>query len=288
MSIFSKLSTVIKSNMNDLISRAENPEKMLNQIILDMRDQLAKAKREVAAAIADERKLHASLDSEVKQMRQWEHRAMLAVKESRDDLAKQALLRQQEHKERAGSLDETWRAQAAETEKLKGSLRQLNDKIEEAKRKRNLLVAKQRRAQAQRRIHETMSGLSNTSAFDAFNRMSEKIEEQERESLAHQEVAEALGPGTLEQDFKALESGSEGGDVEDRLLALKQEMGLIAAPDVEKPKQLESGDDDDDTADSAGTAQTSDAAAAPPAKPEEPVIHEAQLIEEFDKLEKSD
>ena len=288
MSIFSKLSTVIKSNINDLISRAENPEKMLNQIILDMRDQLAKAKREVAAAIADERKLHASLDSEVKQMRQWEHRAMLAVKESRDDLAKQALLRQQEHKERAGSLDETWRAQAAETEKLKGSLRQLNDKIEEAKRKRNLLVAKQRRAQAQRRIHETMSGLSNTSAFDAFNRMSEKIEEQERESLAHQEVAEALGPGTLEQDFKALESGSEGGDVEDRLLALKQEMGLIAAPDVEKPKQLESGDDDDDTADSAGTAQTSDAAAAPLAKPEEPVIHEAQLIEEFDKLEKSD
>ena len=288
MSIFSKLSTVIKSNINDLISRAENPEKMLNQIILDMRDQLAKAKREVAAAIADERKLRASLDGEVKQMRQWEHRAMLAVKESRDDLAKQALLRQQEHKERAGSLDETWRAQAAETEKLKGSLRQLNDKIEEAKRKRNLLVAKQRRAQAQRRIHETMSGLSNTSAFDAFNRMSEKIEEQERESLAHQEVAEALGPGTLEQDFKALESGSEGGDVEDRLLALKQEMGLIAAPDVEKPKQLESGDDDDDTADSAGTAQTSDAAAAPPAKPEEPVIHEAQLIEEFDKLEKSD
>ena len=101
MSIFSKLSTVIKSNINDLISRAENPEKMLNQIILDMRDQLAKAKREVAAAIADERKLRSSLDAEVKQMRQWEHRAMLAVKEGRDDMAKQALLRQQEHADRA-------------------------------------------------------------------------------------------------------------------------------------------------------------------------------------------
>ena len=69
MSIFTKLSTVIKSNINDLISRAENPEKMLNQIILDMRDQLAKAKREVAAAIADERKLRAQLDDEVKQTR---------------------------------------------------------------------------------------------------------------------------------------------------------------------------------------------------------------------------
>ena len=289
MSIFTKLSTVIKSNINDLISRSENPEKMLNQIILDMRDQLAKAKREVAAAIADERKLRASLDAEVKEMRQWEHRAVLAVKEGRDDLAKQALVRQQEHKERASTFDETWRAQAAETEKLKGSLRQLNDKIEEAKRKRNLLVAKQRRAQAQRRIHETMSGLSNTtntSAFDAFQRMADKIDEQERESLAHQEVNEALGPGTLEDDFKALESGGDGSDVEDRLLSLKQEMGLIAAPEGEAPMQLESGDDDDAAGDTAGAADSAGSASSPPS--EESVIHEATLIEELDKLETSD
>ena len=285
MSIFTKLSTVIKSNINDLISRSENPEKMLNQIILDMRDQLAKAKREVAVAIADERKLRASLDAEVKEVRQWEHRAVLAVKEGRDDMAKQALVRQQEHKERASTLDETWRTQAAEMEKLKGSLRQLNDKIEEAKRKRNLLVAKQRRAQAQRRIHETMSGLSNTtntSAFDAFQRMADKIDEQERESLAHQEVNEALGPGTLEDDFKALESGGDGGDVEDRLLSLKQEMGLIAAPEGEAPMQLESGDDDD----AAGAADSAGSASSPPS--EESVIHEATLIEEVDKLETSD
>lgn len=282
MSIFTKLSTVIKSNINDLISRSENPEKMLNQIILDMRDQLAKAKREVAVAIADERKLRASRDAEVKQVRQWEHRAVLAVKEGRDDMAKQALVRQQEHKERASTLDETWRTQAAEMEKLKGSLRQLNDKIEEAKRKRNLLVAKQRRAQAQRRIHETMSGLSNTSAFDAFERMADKIDEQERESLAHQEVNEALGPGTLEDDFKALESGGDGGDVEDRLLSLKQEMGLIAAPEGEAPMQLESGDDDD----AAGAADSAGSASSPLS--EESVIHEATLIEELDKLETSD
>lgn len=303
MSIFTKLSTVIKSNINDLISRSENPEKMLNQIILDMRDQLAKAKREVAVAIADERKLRASLDAEVKEVRQWEHRAVLAVKEGRDDMAKQALVRQQEHKERASTLDETWRTQAAEMEKLKGSLRQLNDKIEEAKRKRNLLVAKQRRAQAQRRIHETMSGLSNTtntSAFDAFQRMADKIDEQERESLAHQEVNEALGPGTLEDDFKALESGGDGGDVEDRLLSLKQEMGLIAAPEGEAPMQLESGDDDDAAGDAAGAAAEASApaegsdgaadsagsASSPPS--EESVIHEATLIEELDKLETSD
>ena len=105
MGIFTKLSTVIKSNINDLISRAENPEKMLNQIILDMKEQLAKAKREVAAAIADERKLRSQLDDEIKQAREWERRAMLAVKEGRDDLAKQALVRQQEHAGRAAALE---------------------------------------------------------------------------------------------------------------------------------------------------------------------------------------
>jgi len=148
MGMFTKLSTLIKSNINDLISRAEDPEKMLNQIIIDMRDQFAKAKREVAAAIADERKLKSQLDDEVKQAHDWEHRAMLAVKEGRDDLAKQALIRQQEHAERARVIQQTWHEQSAETEKLKGSLRQLNDKIEEAKRKRNLLIAKQSAAKA--------------------------------------------------------------------------------------------------------------------------------------------
>jgi phage shock protein A len=207
MSIFQKISTLFRSNINDLIARAENPEKMLNQIILDMRDQLARAKREVAAAIADERKLRAQLDDEQKQTRDWEKRAMLAVREGRDDLAKQALLRHQEHADRATSLEQTWRAQATETEKLKGSLKQLNDRIEEAKRKRNLLIAKQKRAQAQKRIHETMSGLSDSSAFDAFNRMAEKIEESERRSLAAAEVSEALQGDTLEDAFKQLETG---------------------------------------------------------------------------------
>jgi phage shock protein A len=281
MGIFTKLSTVIKSNINDLISRAENPEKMLNQIILDMRDQLAKAKREVAAAIADERKLKSQLDSEVKQARDWQHRAMLAVKEGRDDLAKQALMRQQEHTERAQVLQQTWEAQSVETEKLKGSLRQLNDKIEEAKRKRNLLIAKQKRAQAQRRIHETMSGLSDTSAFEAFNRMADKIEEEERKSIAHAEVTEALGGDTLETEFLRLEAGPGGADVEDQLLALKAEMGLIEAPAKSEPRQLESGKDVGAKPD--GKVQDADVEDA--SDDESDSIPEAQLLSEFDKLE---
>jgi phage shock protein A len=276
MGIFQKFSTVIKSNINDLISRAENPEKMLNQIILDMRDQLAKAKREVAAAIADERKLKSQVETEVKQARDWQHRAMLAVKESRDDLAKQALIRQQEHTERAQVLQQTWETHSAETEKLKGSLRLLNDKIEEAKRKRNLLVAKQKRAQAQRRIHETMSGLSDTSAFETFNRMAEKIEDEERRTLAQAEVTEAISGDTLETQFLKLEAGTGGADVEDRLMALKAEMGLIAPPKAEeKSKQL-----------GAGNAQVHDADVEDVPEAEAASIPEAQLLSEFDKLEK--
>lgn len=296
MSIFSKFSTMIRSNINDLISRAENPEKMLNQIILDMRDQLAKSKREVASAIADERKLKSQLEGERKQVRDWEQRAMLAINEGRDDLAKQALVRQQEHAERAAVLDGTWRAQAEETEKLKGSLRQLNDKIEEAKRKRNLLVAKQKRAQAQRRIHETMSGLSDTSAFEAFNRMADKIEEEERRSLAQAEVTEALSGDTLESEFLRLESGSGEAGMDDRLLDLKAKMGLL--PSGSGPKQLGSGEEgasdagaqsaepgearsaagDGDAVDpGAGTAEDPHAA---------PAIREAELLEEFEKLER--
>ncbi len=287
MGMFTKLSTLIKSNINDLISRAENPEKMLNQIIIDMRDQLAKAKREVAAAIADERKLKSQLDDEVKQARDWEHRAMLAVKEDRDDLAKQALIRQQEHAERAQVIQQTWREQAAETENLKGSLRQLNDKIEEAKRKRNLLIAKQKRAQAQRRIHETMSGLSDTSAFEAFNRMAAKIEDQERQSVAHAEVTAALGGDTLEQDFVRLEAGGPGGaDVEDKLLALKSQMGLLG-DGVEEPKQLEAGDQPAAPAPAAPEAApgVQDAVVEDVSQAEADSIPESQLLSEFEELE---
>ena len=293
MGIFTKLSTLIKSNINDLINRAENPEKMLNQIILDMRDQLAKAKREVAAAIADERKLRSQLDDEIKQAKEWEQRAMLAVKEGRDDLAKQALVRHEEHAQRAKALDQTWRAQAQETEKLKASLRQLNEKIDEAKRKRNLLIAKQKRAQAQKRIHETMSGLSDTSAFEAFNRMAEKIEESERQSVAAAEVNEALVGDTLETEFTRLEAGSGAVGMEDRLLALKQQMGLIAGGSEER-KQLEAGNEEGGEGASEAVSEQNSAGPVHEVEAEEGeddaedgVIAEAELLERFKEIEKN-
>src|SRR6266567_6225178 len=122
MGIFDRLSTLIRSNITDLISRAENPEKVLEQLIIDMRGQLAKAKQQVAAAIADEKKRSAQAEQEKKMAEDWEKRAVLAVQENRDDLAKQARLRHNEHVQAAITLHETWVKHREETEKLKLSL----------------------------------------------------------------------------------------------------------------------------------------------------------------------
>src|SRR5215831_18070758 len=216
MGIFERFSTMLRSNINDLISRAENPEKMLNQLILDMKSQLAKAKQEAAAAIADEKKLQADAEGLKKQAEDWERRAMLAVQEGRDDLAKQALLRYNEALQGAQSLHETWVKHKADTENLKISLRQLNDKIEEAKRKKNILVARAKRAEAQQRIQETMSGMSDKSAFESFDRMAEKIEALERKAVAAAE---------LQQQFKQLEYK---GSADQQLIELKAKMGLLS------------------------------------------------------------
>ncbi len=244
MGIFDRLSQMLRSNINDLISRAEDPEKMLTQILADMRSQLAKAKQQVASAIADEKRLRDQADTEFKQAQDWERRAMLAIQENRDDLAKQALVRQGEHASHGQQLEQTWESHRLETEKLKNSLRDLNDKIEEAKRKKNLLVARQRRAQAQQRIAETMSSLSEKSAFEAFSRMEERIETNERQLKAASEIDEEFTGDTLQREFKQLEHGAVSGGVDQRLLALKQKMGVLPSASSEPAKQLGRGDDE--------------------------------------------
>jgi|HubBroStandDraft_6_1064221.scaffolds.fasta_scaffold162688_1 phage shock protein A len=227
MGIFDRLTTLLRSNINDLISSAEHPEKMLNQIIVDMRSQLVKAKQQVAAAIADEKRLRDQADAEQRQAQDWENRAVLAVRSGQDDLAKQALMRQNEHVAHGQQLETTWQSHRDETEKLKNALRDLNDKIEEAKRKKNLLIARQRRAQAQKRISETMSSLSEKSAFEAFARMEERIDQSERQLKAHAEIDEEFTGDRLGKDFKALEQAAGAQDADYRLLQLKQQMGML-------------------------------------------------------------
>ena len=229
MGIFDRFSRLVRSNINDLISSAEDPEKMLNQLIGDMNGQLVKAKQQVAGAIADERRLKDQAETEARLSSDWESRAILAVNEGRDDLARQALLRQSEHAEHARTLAATWDAHRTETEKLKAQLRELADKIEEAKRKKNLLLARQRRAEAQQRIAQTMSSISEKSAFEAFARMEEKIDANERQLRAANEIDEEFTGDKLAREFKQLERSAGGADADSRLLALKQKMGVLPA-----------------------------------------------------------
>ena len=238
MGIFDRLSTLIRSNISDLIARAENPEKMLNQLIVDMRSQLAKAKQQVAGAIADEKRLAAQVDQEKKSAGDWEKRAVLAVQEGRDDLAKQALLRHNEHAQAAVQLHETWVKHREETEKLKLSLRQLNDRIEDAKRKKNILIARAKRAEAHKRIQETMSSIGDRGVFETFERMAEQIEHEERKLIAAAEVHEDLSGDSLVKQFQALEGRA---DTDQQLLALKQKLGLLPAGSPAEAKQLGKG-----------------------------------------------
>lgn len=241
MGIFDRFSQLFRSNLNDLISKAEDPEKMLTQILVDMRSQLVQAKQQVATAIADERRLRDQADSEYKEAEAWERRAMVAIQEGKDDLAKQALIRQSEHASHAQQLQSTWEAHQVETEKLKNQLRDLNDKIEEAKRKKNLLIARQRRAEAQKRIADTMSSLSEQSAFEAFSRMEERIDQNERMIRASSEIDEEMSGDTLKRDFRQLEKAAALSSVDSRLLELKQKMGVLPAGSSPAARQIGAG-----------------------------------------------
>ena len=223
MGIFGRLASLIKSNLNDLISKSEDPEKMLNQVILEMNTQLGEAKKQVALSIADEKRLAKQFETEKATAEEWERKAMMAVRAGDDGLAKEALLRQKEHESLSAEFERQWQKQKTAVEQLKQALKTLNNKIEEAKRKKNVLVARKKRAEAQKAIHETMQGLSNDSAFDTFNRMEEKIVQMEAEADAQTEVAEQYSGDALSQRFKDLEV-SKGADM--ALDELKRKMGV--------------------------------------------------------------
>jgi phage shock protein A len=238
MGILSRLATLIKSNLNDLISRSEDPEKMLEQIVLDMNQQLLEAKKQVAISIADEKRLRTQADQEKVRVSEWEKKAMLAVRAGNDELAREALARKKEHGAIAEQYEQQWAKQKQAVDQLKLALRALNGKIEEAKRKKGLLIARKKRAEAQRSIQETMSGLRSTSAFDAFDRMSSKIEQMEAEAEAGAELAEQYSGDVLAQKFQQLEATS-GADED--LLELKRKMGLAPpapAPQAQAPVRV--------------------------------------------------
>ncbi len=225
MGILERISTVLKANINALISKAENPEKMLNQLVIDMNEQLIEAKKQVALSIADEKKLERQMLENQTQAGEWERKAMLAVKAGKDDLAKEALVRQQEYTGYAAQFKKEYDSQYASVEQLKDALRQLQAKIEEANRKKNLLIARAKRAEAQKQIQKTMGQLAGGSSFDTFDRMAAKVDQLEAEADAAKELGAISSDQKLEDKFKELESSPESTD--QLLEDLKAKMGKL-------------------------------------------------------------
>src|SRR5439155_15826605 len=223
MGVLDRVSTLIRANINDLLSKAEDPEKVIRQLLLDMNNQLIQVKTQVAAAIADERLLQKRYEDNQKKAEEWQRKAELAVTNGQDELAKEALLRRRSFQETADGFKEQWTQQAAQVEQLKDALTQLEAKITEAQTKKDLLIARSRRAKAETNIRQTLANADSSGALSEFGRMEEKVEEQEARAKAYAELDE----DTLDQRFKQMEQED---DIGKELEALKAKVGSKPGP----------------------------------------------------------
>jgi len=216
MGVFERISRIIRSNISDLLDRAEDPEKVLQQIMVDMQQDLREAKLHVAAAIRDQKKLETRYQENLDLSDRWEKRAISAVEEGDDALAKEALRRKRNFEQLAKGYKEQLEEQTRSVKLLKTSLAALEAKIEEARRRKDLLIARQKRAQAQKAISEGMNGMSKSSALAVLGRMEGKVKAAE----IHAEAIAELEADSLEARFARLDNE----DVDDELAKLKAKL----------------------------------------------------------------
>jgi phage shock protein A len=238
--IFSRLGGLIRSNVYDALHKQSDAEVMLNQVILEMYTQLVEAKKVVAVAIADEKRLAKQLEAAVLLSKEWEKKAMMAVRAEDEILARQALARRTEHYQAAINYQTQHQTQKDATEKLKNALRGLQNKIDEARRKKDLLIARQKRAEAQQSIQSTLTGMTDTSAFETFDRMAQKVDQFEAEAEAQSDLSLDFSGGMLEDKFALLEAGA--GSVAYSLLrgrkGLDLEIGEFPSPEEMDPLRI--------------------------------------------------
>jgi phage shock protein A len=233
MGILDRVSTLLRANINDMVDRAEDPEKVVKQLIIDMNNQLLQVKTQVAASIADEKLLYQRFQDNAAKSTDWQQRAELAVEKGQDDLAREALSRRNAFQQTADGFKTQYDQQAQQVEQLKDALHQLESKIQDASTKEELLIARARRAKAETKIRTTLSGLDQSSALASFSRIEEKVNQQEARAAALGE----LDSDTTEHRFALMEQESE---VDKQLAALKAQKGL-AAPADEPDKALGPG-----------------------------------------------
>lgn len=221
-----RLTRLIRANVNDLIDRAEDPEKMIDQILREMNESIVMARAQVAAMIAQEKELELDVQETKKLASEWGKKAERAVTAGKDDLAREALRRKRDNEENSAIYAEQLGVQSQAVAKLKDQLRQLEAKYQTTLGARDTLIARQRRARAQRQVAEAVVVFTPLDPSSELERMERKIRGEEARAMAALEVGEE----SFESQFQALEAES---DVEEELEALKRALGTGGAPSLQ-------------------------------------------------------
>jgi phage shock protein A len=218
--IFKRINDVISANINDLIDRVEDPERMIKQIIREMEENISKAKEGVVDSIASEKQLQKELESNQKQSAEWLAKAETALLNNNEELARSALARKKEHDNITKVLEPSWESARNTSEKLKAQLKALEAKLEEARRKRSSLVARQHAAEARQQMDKTLSNFeAGIKAQSKFQRMEDRVTEMEARTEAIEELRDDRTQ--LEKDFLDMEIHAE---IDDELQKLKQKI----------------------------------------------------------------
>lgn len=218
MGFFDRLTRLIRANLNSLIGQAEDPEKILEQTVVDMEEDLIRMRQSVAQAIATQKRTERQCSQAQSTSEEWYRRAQLALQKGDDNLAREALTRRKSYQETANALQGQIDQQRQIVTRLKQNMVTLENKLSEAKTKKDMYIARARSAKASQQLNELINGLGADNSMAAFERMEEKVLELEARSEA---IAE-LGSDDLESQFQAIESG---GDVDDELAAMKAQLG---------------------------------------------------------------
>jgi len=224
--LFFRISEIATANINDLLDRVEDPERMIKQIIREMEENLNSAKEGVIDALASEKRLKKELESQRQQTQEWLERAEKALGADNETLAREALARKKEHARIAQSLEKSWESASNTTARLKSQLRALESKLDEARRKKSSLVARQRATEAQDQMDKTLSNVDRARDMQAsLGRMEDKIMEMEARVEAREEIYDQNSE--VEREFLELEIDSE---VEEELEGLKRKLSADSDP----------------------------------------------------------
>jgi len=220
MALMERVATLVRANLNDLIDKAEEPEKMIKQVILDMQNQLMQVKTQVAIAIADQHLLAKKQRENQEKSAEWVRKAELAVDKHQDDLARAAIERSMSYRSLADNFAQQVADQTVEVENLKSALRKLEQKLAEAQAKSDVLIAQHRRSRALNKAGDARLAMGNASSAAAFDRMKGKVQRQEALSAAKAE----LTGDTMEDRLASLEKQEE---VERLLAELKAKRSSV-------------------------------------------------------------